>query len=64
MNFDLIEKKSFDKDNHQATVKLLNDNSLNSLLKVLMENDIELKQVNEVIPTMSEIFIEVVGNNS
>jgi len=63
-NFDLIEKKSFDKDNHQATVKLLNDNSLNSLLKVLMENDIELKQVNEVIPTMSEIFIEVVGNNS
>ena len=63
-NFELLDKKSIDNDNHQATVKLLNNNSLNSLLKVLMENEVELKQVNEVIPTMSEIFIEVVEKNS
>lgn len=63
-NFELIDKKSIDKDNHQATVKLLNNNSLNGLLKVLMDNEVELKQINEVIPTMSEIFIEVVEKDS
>ncbi len=63
-NFELVEKQSFDKDNHRATVKLLNNNSLNSLLTTLIKDDIELKQVNEIIPTMSEIFIEVVEKNN
>ena len=63
-NFDLVDKQSFDKDNHRATVKLLNNNSLNSLLTSLIKEDIELKQVNEIIPTMSEIFIEVVEKNN
>jgi hypothetical protein len=45
-------------------VKLLNNNSLNSLLTSLIKEDIELKQVNEIIPTMSEIFIEVVEKNN
>jgi len=63
-NFDLIDKHSFDKDNHRATVKLLNDNSLNNLLTALIKEDVELKQVNEIIPTMSEIFIEVVEKNN
>lgn len=63
-NFDLVDKQSFDKDNHRATVKLLNNNSLNNLLTSLIKEDIELKQVNEIIPTMSEIFIEVVEKNN
>lgn len=63
-NFELVEKHSFDKDNHRATVKILNDNTLNSLLAALIKENVELKQVNEIVPTMSEIFIEVVEKNN
>ena len=63
-NYELIDKQSFDNDNHRATVKILGDNSLNNLLSTLITENIELKQVNEIIPTMSEIFIEVVNKNN
>ncbi len=63
-NFELIEKESFDANNHRAQVQLLNNNSLNSLLKVLIDNDIDIKQVEEQIPSMSDIFIEVVNQNN
>ncbi|MGB1039892.1 MAG: ABC transporter ATP-binding protein [Flavobacteriales bacterium] len=63
-NFELIEKESFDNENHRATVKILGDNSLNNLLSTLIKEDVQLKQVNEIIPTMSEIFIEVVEKNN
>jgi ABC-2 type transport system ATP-binding protein len=63
-NFELIDKESFDQNNHRATVKLLGESKLNGLLKSLIENDIQIKDVQEQIPTMSEIFIEVVNSNN
>jgi ABC-2 type transport system ATP-binding protein len=63
-NFELINKESFDQNNHRATVKLLGESKLNGLLKSLIENDIQIKDVQEQIPTMSEIFIEVVNSNN
>ncbi len=63
-NYELVEKHSFDNENHRATVKILGDNKLNNLLSTLISEQIELKQVNEIIPTMSEIFIEVVNTNN
>ena len=62
-NFELIEKESFDNTNHRASVKL-NDASLNDLLKTLINNDIQIKDVTEIIPTMDDIFIEVVNQNN
>lgn len=63
-NYELIEKHSFDNENHRATVKILGENKLNNLLSTLISEGIDLKQVNEIIPTMSEIFIEVVNTNN
>nr|XP_027235127.1 uncharacterized protein LOC113826434 [Penaeus vannamei] len=63
-NYELIDKQSFDNENHRATVKILGNNSLNNLLSTLINEEVELKQVNEIIPTMSEIFIEVVETNN
>ena len=63
-NFELIEKQSFDQNNHKASVKLLGDSTVNDLLKVLIENQITIQEVKEQIPTMSEIFIEAVNSNN
>ena len=63
-NYELIDKESFDNQNHRATVKILGNNTLNNLLSTLISEDVELKQVNEIIPSMSEIFIEVVNTNN
>lgn len=63
-NFELIDKKSFDQNNHQASVKLLGNSSLNELLKALIDGGISIKQVTEVIPSMDDIFIEVVNQNN
>jgi ABC-2 type transport system ATP-binding protein len=63
-NFELVEKQSFDKDNHKASVKLLGNSKVNDLLKVLIENQITIQEVKEQIPTMSEIFIEAVNSNN
>ncbi len=62
-NFELVDKESFDSTNHRASVKL-NDASLNDLLKTLINNDIQIKDVTEIIPTMDDIFIEVVNQNN
>lgn len=63
-NFELIEKESFDQNNHKASVKLLGNSTVNDLLKTLIENDIIIQEVKEQIPTMSEIFIEAVNSNN
>lgn len=63
-NFELIEKQSFDQNNHKASVKLLGNSTVNDLLKTLIENDIIIQEVKEQIPTMSEIFIEAVNSNN
>lgn len=63
-DFELVDKESFDANNHRATVKLLNNNKLNNLLKTLIEHEVEIKQVTEVIPSMDDIFIEVVSKNN
>lgn len=63
-DFELVDKESYDATSHRASVKLLNNNSLNNLLKALIEHEIEIKEVTEVIPSMDDIFIEVVNQNN
>ncbi|MFZ6051680.1 ABC transporter ATP-binding protein [Halocola ammonii] len=59
-NFELIEKDSEDDLNHVCKVKLLGDNTLNNLLQALIPA-VEIKGVEELIPTMNEVFIAAVN---
>ena len=57
-NFELMERE---KQNGTTTarVKLLNDKTLNDLLKIAIEN-VEVLEVKEVLPSMNDIFISAV----
>ncbi len=57
--FSLEHKEQIDEDRAIAHVKLLKGNSLNDLLKTVMPI-VEIEAVNEVIPTMTDIFIRAV----
>jgi ABC-2 type transport system ATP-binding protein len=59
-NFELVEKDSEDDNNHVCKVKLLGDNTLNNLLQALIPA-VEIKGVEELIPTMNEVFIAAVN---
>lgn len=58
-NFELLNK-SLDEDGFIATdIKILNSLTLNDLLKTILPHA-QIKSVEELIPSMSDIFIEVV----
>lgn len=61
-SFSLEDKKQLDEDTAVAYVKLLNDNTLNDLLKTVIPV-VDIVSVNEVIPTMHDIFIQAVQGN-
>lgn len=58
-NFELVESKSV-KNSHTCKVKLLGDMTLNDLLKIAL-NEVEVKEVFEIIPSLREVFIQAVG---
>ncbi|MGV6860463.1 MAG: ABC transporter ATP-binding protein [Putridiphycobacter sp.] len=58
-NFALLDKKQIDDDTAIAFVQLKNDNSLNDLLKTVMPV-VEIQSVNEVVPSMNDIFIQAI----
>ncbi len=59
-NFSLIDKKQLDDDTAIAYVQLKNNNTLNDLLKTVM-SVVEIQSVNEVIPSMNDIFIQAIN---
>ncbi len=58
-NFALEHSEQLDEDTAVAHVKLLKGNTLNQLLKTVMPV-VEIESVNEIIPTMNDIFIQAV----
>ncbi len=61
-NFELISH-SGTKEDHTARIKLLNNSTVNDLLRVAI-SAVEVQAVNEVIPSMNDIFIKVVEKKS
>ncbi len=60
-NFDLEEVESED-DFHTCRIELLNNKSLNDLLQIALPH-VEIIGVNEIIPSVNDIFINVVNKN-
>lgn len=60
-NFELLEKESKGNE-HSARIRLLNEASLNDLLNTILPH-VALKGVQEVIPSMSDIFIQAVSKD-
>ncbi|OIQ36733.1 MAG: ABC transporter ATP-binding protein [Crocinitomix sp. MedPE-SWsnd] len=62
-SYSLEHSEQIDEDRAIAHVKLLKGNKLNDLLKTVM-SVVEIEAVNEILPTMNDIFIqEVTGAN-
>lgn len=61
-NFELISH-SGSKEFHTARIKLLNNSTVNDLLRVAI-SAVDVQAVNEVIPSMNDIFIKVVEKKS
>ena len=59
-NFNLVDKKQLDDDTAIGYVQLKNDNTLNDLLKTVMPV-VQIQSVNEVIPSMNDIFIQAIN---
>ncbi|MFZ5552610.1 MAG: ABC transporter ATP-binding protein [Bacteroidota bacterium] len=61
--YELVEKTVIDQNNFKAKIKLLGNNTLNNLLQTLIPA-VEIHAVNELIPNMNDIFIEVVNQQN
>jgi ABC-2 type transport system ATP-binding protein len=59
-NFNLVDKEQIDEHTAIAYVELKNKNTLNDLLKTVIPV-VDIISVNEVIPTMNDIFIKAVN---
>jgi ABC-2 type transport system ATP-binding protein len=57
--FELIEKEELPNKNLRARIRLLGENKVNNLLQAVMPHA-EINEINEVIPSMNDIFIKVV----
>jgi ABC-2 type transport system ATP-binding protein len=58
-DFSLEHSEQIDEDTAIAHVRLLKDNTLNDLLKTVMPV-VKIEAVNEVVPSMNDIFIQAV----
>ena len=61
--YELIEQKPLDKEHHIATIRLLQGNSLNDLLSTIIPH-VAVEEVKEIIPSMNDIFIKAVSEDS
>lgn len=59
-NFALVDKEQIDDNTAIAYVQLKNNNTLNDLLKTVMPV-VQIQSVNEVIPSMNDIFIQAIN---
>ena len=62
-DFELVEKVSTSERDHLVKIKLHRGKNLNNLLETVL-SEVEIKEVKEVIPSMREIFIKAIENNS
>ncbi len=62
-DFSLEHSEQIDDDTAVAHVKLLKENKLNDLLKTVMPV-VEIESVHEIMPTMNDIFIQAVTEDS
>lgn len=60
-NFSLVDKKQIDDNTSIAYVQLKNGNSVNDLLKAVLP-EVEIISINEILPSMNDIFINAVQN--
>ena len=58
-DYDIVETHK-EGDLMRANIKLLNGKTLNDLLRIALEY-VEVKEVKEIVPSMNDIFISVVG---
>jgi ABC-2 type transport system ATP-binding protein len=58
-NFSLEKSEQIDEDRAVAYIKLLKGNTLNDLLRTVMPV-VEIESINEVIPSMNDLFIQAV----
>ncbi len=56
---ELLDKQQLDENTHKAKVKLVGNNSVNSMLQNLM-GGVEIRGLKEIVPSMNDIFINVV----
>ena len=61
--FEVIEKDLLGDDRFIVTVKMRDDNNFNDLLRVLI-GEVELEGAEELIPTMQDVFIDLVSNKN
>ncbi|MFZ9027958.1 MAG: ABC transporter ATP-binding protein [Crocinitomicaceae bacterium] len=61
--FEVIEKDLLGDDRFRVTVKMRDDNNFNDLLRVLI-GEVELEGAEELIPTMQDVFIDLVSNKN
>lgn len=61
-DFSLVHSEQIDDNTAVAHVKLLKENSLNDMLRTVMPV-VEIEAVNEIIPSMHDIFIQAVTEN-
>lgn len=59
-DFELIDKKELGDNRFLAVVKMRGNNQINDLLKALM-GQIKIEAVEERIPTMQEVFMNLIG---
>ena len=60
--FEILDKELIDKDTNRVVIRLSEGIKLNHLLKEILDLN-EIIGIKEIIPTMSEIFIQTVNNN-
>ena len=59
----MVNNEQLGKNHAKATIKLTGGTQLNDFLKGII-NAVEIESVNKVIPSMNEIFIRAVENES
>ena len=57
--FELLDKKQLDDNIFKAKVKLLSNNTVNTLLQQIIPA-VEVRGLKEIVPSMNDIFINVV----
>ena len=50
--------------NTHLIFKLKENQKPNDILKILLQNNVEISGMTEILPTINEIFIQSVNNNS
>lgn len=51
-------------DNKQLIFKLKEEQKANDILRILLQNNIEITGMTEILPSINEIFIQTVNNNT